>query len=173
MFPTSKPNLSMALWIILAALLLSACGGQNAAATVNKAPAGAADAATAIPPTAQPTATQAATSTEAAPQADAATATPPSSGATVSFKTDILPILQNNCVKCHGGEKTYENLKLNTYADLIAGSKDGAVLTAGDSANSILVDLINSGKMPKRSPKLSDADIQKITDWINAGALDN
>jgi hypothetical protein len=31
----------------------------------------------------------------------------------------------------------------------------------------------SSGKMPKRGPKLTAEQIQTISDWINAGALNN
>jgi hypothetical protein len=36
-----------------------------------------------------------------------------------------------------------------------------------------LVTLAASGKMPKRGPKLTPIQIQVLTDWVNAGALDN
>jgi mono/diheme cytochrome c family protein len=47
---------------------------------------------------------------------------------------------------------------------------------AGDAATSPLVKLLQatSGvKMPPVGDRLSDADIQLIIDWINAGPLDN
>jgi hypothetical protein len=55
----------------------------------------------------------------------------------------------------------------------MAGSNDGTVIAAGSSAESVLVDLAASGKMPKRGPKLTAEQIQIISDWINAGALNN
>jgi hypothetical protein len=33
--------------------------------------------------------------------------------------------------------------------------------------------MISTGAMPKRGPKLTPAQIQIITDWINAGAPNN
>ena len=39
--------------------------------------------------------------------------------------------------------------------------------------NSELVRQIVLGKMPRRAPKLLPDQIQAITDWVNAGALDN
>jgi hypothetical protein len=53
------------------------------------------------------------------------------------------------------------------------GSEDGPVLAAGDAGNSSLVKLIESGKMPKRGPKVTPEQLQLIQSWINAGALDN
>jgi hypothetical protein len=53
------------------------------------------------------------------------------------------------------------------------GSEKGAVITPGDAANSKLVTLTASGKMPKRGSNLTPEQLQQLTDWINAGALNN
>ena len=55
----------------------------------------------------------------------------------------------------------------------MAGSENGQVVTPGNAADSKLVDLIVSQKMPKRGPKLTPPQVQLITDWVNQGALDN
>jgi hypothetical protein len=91
----------------------------------------------------------------------------------ISFSADVLPILQNRCVKCHGGERTEEGLILTTYADVLAGSWNGSVIKPGDAEGSYLVEQIVSGDMPKRAPRLLPGEIRFITEWINAGALDN
>ncbi|HET9912087.1 MAG TPA: c-type cytochrome domain-containing protein, partial [Anaerolineales bacterium] len=93
-------------------------------------------------------------------------------GATVSFSADILPMFQSRCIGCHGGERTQEGLDLKTHASLMAGSNNGFVVTAGDSANSLLVELVAAQKMPKRGPKLTPPQVQLITDWVNQGAPD-
>jgi hypothetical protein len=62
---------------------------------------------------------------------------------------------------------------LNTYENLMAGSENGPVVVPGDSAGSLLVDMISSGEMPKRGDKLTADEIQTISDWINAGAPNN
>jgi len=92
---------------------------------------------------------------------------------TVSFAGDVSPILQRRCVKCHGGERTEEGLILRTYADAMAGSWNGPVIEPGSVEESFLVEQIVSGKMPKREPRLLPSEIQAISDWIDAGALDN
>jgi len=137
--------------------------------------------ATSAPPAAMPveptaTATSSSTPTVAAtptslPPTD--TPAPPPESAGVSFAGDVLPILQNRCVKCHGGEETEEGLVLKTYADVLAGSFNGPVIEPGSAADSLLVEMISSGKMPKRNPRLLPAEIEMISAWINAGALDN
>ncbi len=62
---------------------------------------------------------------------------------------------------------------LNTYANVMAGGEGGLVIQPGDAQESELYQKISAGLMPKGGPKLSDANIQTIMEWINAGALDN
>ena len=149
----------------LLAGLLSACGGQASSS-----------------PTSEPT--KAASSVQAAPAVtDAAVATQApvatqpagqsSQAATVSFTNDILPILQSRCVNCHGGNRTEKGLNITTYKDLMSGSENGPVVTPGNAADSLLVQMIVDQKMPKRGPKLTPAQLQLITDWVNQGAQNN
>jgi hypothetical protein len=101
-------------------------------------------------------------------------ATPTSKpAASVSFSRDVQPILDRVCVKCHGGEKTEEALVLKTYSDLMEGSDNGPVIAPGNSKDSLLIDLITQGKMPKKGPKLLPAEIRIITQWVDAGAPNN
>jgi len=93
--------------------------------------------------------------------------------ATVSFTNDVLPIFVTSCNKCHGVEQTKEGLDLRTYAGLLKGSFNGAVITPGNADDSFLVQQLIDGEMPKRGAKLASAQIQIIIDWINTGALNN
>jgi mono/diheme cytochrome c family protein len=150
---------------LLAVLVLSACGSQPTAAPAQSSA-----------PTAEAQPVQAATSvpTEALVNVPAATepvAQPPAS--TVSFAKDLQPMFQDSCVSCHGGEKTSRALDLKTYASLMAGSQNGAVIAPGDAAASKLVQAIQSGKMPKRGAKWTADQIQLLVDWVNAGAQNN
>jgi uncharacterized membrane protein len=111
-----------------------------------------------VAPTLQPVATLAATA---------------DSGKPVSFSKDILPILETACVSCHGGEKTSKGLDLKSYASLMTGSQNGAVILAGNATGSKLVSMVQSGKMPKRGTKLTAEEIQLLLDWVNAGATNN
>jgi mono/diheme cytochrome c family protein len=123
-------------------------------------------------PTAVPAATQVAptaTKAAAAPTATRAAA----QSAAVSFAKDVLPIFEQSCVKCHGGDQTKAGLALKTYAQLMKGSENGPVIKTGDAQNSFLVQQINNGKMPQRASKLPQAQIDTITAWVNAGAPNN
>jgi uncharacterized membrane protein len=120
---------------------------------------------TPAPATAVP-ATDTTTSATEAPAADA-----PVAG--VSFSNDVQPILAKSCNECHGGKQIKEGLDMHTYEGLMAGSFNGTVLVPGNSAESLLVDLVTKGKMPKRGAKLTAEQIQIIREWIDAGALNN
>ncbi|MBW7881311.1 MAG: c-type cytochrome [Caldilineaceae bacterium] len=93
--------------------------------------------------------------------------------ANVSFQNHVLPIFEQHCAECHGDEKAEEGLKLIRYNTALAGSQYGPVIVPGDPDNSYLVEMIVSGKMPKRGDPLSPAEIEIITAWIAAGAPDN
>jgi hypothetical protein len=62
---------------------------------------------------------------------------------------------------------------MTTYEGLIAGSNNGAVIVPGNSAESLLIQLVTEGKMPKRGDKLTPEQVQLINDWVSAGALNN
>jgi hypothetical protein len=91
----------------------------------------------------------------------------------ISFSTDLLPLLQNRCKNCHGGNKTEEGLVLLSYSEVMAGSENGPVVIPGDAANSMLAEMLLENEMPKRGPKLTPVQVQLFVDWINQGALDN
>jgi len=84
-----------------------------------------------------------------------------------------LPIIQSRCIGCHGRDRIEEGLDMNTHASLMAGSDNGPVIVPGDAANSLLVEMVATQKMPKRGPKLTPPQVQLITDWVSQGALDN
>lgn len=123
-------------------------------------------------PTEAPVATTAPTSAPAATEAPATA--PAASGDAASFSRDVMPIFEKSCIRCHGGENGEEgDLDLRKHADVMKGGKDGVVVVPADSANSMLFQLIDNGKMPRRAAKLPQEQIDLIARWIDEGALDN
>ena len=161
----------IALFVLIVGLL-AACGAapiEPPAAPSTDTAAPATEAPTDVPPV-----TDTAVATEPPAATDPAAATqPPVQGATVSFASDILPIIESRCIGCHGGDRTEEGLDLKTHASILAGSDNGPVVIPGDAVNSLLVEMVATQKMPKRGPKLTPPQVQLITDWVNQGALDN
>ena len=69
---------------------------------------------------------------------------PPASDATgVTFEKDIAPIFKASCVRCHGAERPRAQLRLDTLEGTLKGTKDGPILTAGNSADSLLVKAVS------------------------------
>ena len=160
--------------------LLAACApatpAQPTQAPAAVAPTAAPAATNAPAPTQAPAATSApaATQAPAATDAPAATQAPAAAPAAVSYANDVQPIFDQNCVKCHGGsDGTKGGLSLKNYGDLMNGGQDGQVIAPGDAANSMLVQAIAAGKMPKRAAKLPQAQIDTIAAWVTAGAQNN
>jgi uncharacterized membrane protein len=81
------------------------------------------------------------------------------SGSTVSYATQIAPLLKANCTSCHGGSNPQSGIDLSTYAN---ASKNANV------ANSA----IQSGIMPPGG-SLSTANKQLFQAWVNAGKPNN
>lgn len=102
-------------------------------------------------------------------------APPPTESAStaISYASDVYPILEAKCVKCHGVERVKEGLNMLTYEQLMAGSFNGPVIVPGNADESLLAQLIAEGEMPDRGPKVTEAELQVIKNWINAGALNN
>ncbi|MCS1407485.1 MAG: hypothetical protein M2R45_00643 [Verrucomicrobia subdivision 3 bacterium] len=91
------------------------------------------------------------------------------------FKTHILPILQNNCVKCHGEEKQKDDLRLDTLEYVMKGSEHGPVVVAEDLISSTLFQRItlpadDDDIMPPKDGPLKKNEIALIKNWIANGA---
>lgn len=94
-------------------------------------------------------------------------------GETVSFSLDILPILQQDCILCHGGAG---GLDLESYEGLITGGNSGLVVIPGNADGSLLprrLDGTVPPTMPLDAPALTSPEIERIRQWIREGALDN
>src|SRR3712207_6726841 len=58
------------------------------------------------------------------------------------FETSVRPILQANCTKCPGGEKTKAGLKLTSREAVLAGGDTGPAAAPGKPAESLLIEAI-------------------------------
>ncbi len=96
----------------------------------------------------------------------------------VSYATDIDPIFQASCVRCHGGEddgqpRLEASLNLTTYEGVMAGSEFGSVVEPGDPDASILLEMVAVGDMPEEGDPLTPEQIEAIRTWIAEGAQNN
>ena len=49
------------------------------------------------------------------------------------FARDVLPIIEDNCLRCHSAASQKGGLILDTHEDIMIGGENGTVLVAGDS----------------------------------------
>src|SRR5690606_29036388 len=50
------------------------------------------------------------------------------------------------------------------------GSASGVVVMAGDAAGSRIIELVESGDMPRGGGEVTKAELAKLKDWISGGA---
>ena len=86
------------------------------------------------------------------------------------FERDVKPIFQANCFSCHGGTAMI-GLDLRTAASILQGSHQGPVVVPGLPQKSLLYQKVASRAMPPPAfaLKLTDAEIETIRKWIEAG----
>ncbi|MDX1927025.1 MAG: c-type cytochrome domain-containing protein, partial [Pirellulaceae bacterium] len=64
--------------------------------------------------------------------------------ADVSFNTDVLPILKEHCIDCHGPDVQESKLRLDSIVGALRGGDSGEpVITPGDSVRSHLIERIS------------------------------
>lgn len=90
------------------------------------------------------------------------------------FHNEVLPILREQCFRCHG-EKDKGGLKLNTReAALRAGDSEIAAVIPGNPAASELMKRIRSDDedlvMPPTGKRLTKDQITRLESWIREGA---
>ena len=93
----------------------------------------------------------------------------------VDFSTQIKPILNNNCITCHGGVKKNAGFSLLFEEEAFAKTESGkAAIVPGDAAGSELIQRLHEDnpelRMPYEKPRLSDQEIDLLTRWIDQGA---
>ena len=92
------------------------------------------------------------------------------------YQQQINPILDANCVSCHGESKMKGGLRVDSYDLLMKGGKDGLVIVAGQPERSLLVQRVTLPEghklfMPAEGkPPLKPEQIALIRAWILQGA---
>jgi len=93
----------------------------------------------------------------------------------VDFNTEIRPILNENCVACHGGVKTSAELNLQ-FRDLalLGGESGEPAIVPGNAGASTVMRMISHAdpayRMPKDEAALPEEHIDLIRRWIDQGA---
>lgn len=101
--------------------------------------------------------------------------TPPQA-ARISFRDDVLPILDARCVECHGAEKVKGGLRMDSATALFEGDPEWWSVQPGRPEDSVLLERIelpadDPDAMPPSGDRLTAAQIEVIRTWIADGAV--
>jgi mono/diheme cytochrome c family protein len=98
----------------------------------------------------------------------------------VSYASDIKPIFDHSCVKCHGEQKPKAKLRLDSLESALKGGENGKVVIPGKSTESVVMaNIAHLGDpddfMPPPKNKAGIAPLTKeemglIRAWIDQGA---
>jgi hypothetical protein len=99
----------------------------------------------------------------------------PPAAASFDFAKDIVPILEQGCVKCHGPEKQKGALRLDSREAMLKGGDNGPAITEHKSAESHLIHNVarldeDTAMPPKKENALTSEQVGKLRAWIDAGA---
>ena len=93
----------------------------------------------------------------------------------VSFSNDIQPILNQNCVQCHGGVRQKNGVSFIFREEALGTGKSGRrTIVPGHPDESELIRRVTSSdpdaRMPYHSPPLAPQQIKLLRQWIKEGA---
>lgn len=87
----------------------------------------------------------------------------------VSFKDTIAPMLVDSCGSCHINNRR-GNFSVASYQELMRGINGNVVLFPGGSKGSRIVEVIETGDMPRGGRNVSDEQLDELRLWIDQGA---
>ncbi len=90
----------------------------------------------------------------------------------VDFESQVLPILRDHCVDCHGPKVQESKLRLDSMAGALRSGDSGeATIQPGDSARSHLIERVTSTNLLQRMPPdaepVSEEQIALLRRWID------
>ncbi|MFM2094928.1 MAG: hypothetical protein RIS70_2052 [Planctomycetota bacterium] len=89
------------------------------------------------------------------------------------FEKSVRPLLADRCFKCHGPEKQWNGLRLDSRTALLRGGDSGPAVVPGNPDDSPLLQMVTHSDPELRMPpkeKLTDRQIADLTQWIRNGA---
>lgn len=91
----------------------------------------------------------------------------------VDFVRDIQPIFEASCLQCHGRGKAKGSFSIETRADFLLGGDRGEPIVPGDSAHSLVVEMISGlspdDVMPEKGKRLTADQVALFRAWIDQG----
>jgi len=102
---------------------------------------------------------------------------PPPAAKKIDFLRDIKPILEENCLRCHGPERPKSNFRLTNRASALKGGDNGVDILPGKSAKSPLIRYVArldpEIQMPPegKGAPLTSNQVSLLRAWIDQGFL--
>ncbi len=88
-----------------------------------------------------------------------------------SFESQVQPVLNAKCVRCHGDTKQTAGLSVASGAALFRGGESGPVVSPGRPDESSLFEMVRDGHMPpKGNDPLTATELETLRRWIAEGA---
>ena len=93
----------------------------------------------------------------------------------IDFATEIQPIFDRSCIKCHGNKRPKSEYQMTSREATMRGGEVGVAVYPGESGRSPLVHyiagLVEDMEMPPegKAPALSRAEIALVRGWIDQG----
>lgn len=96
-------------------------------------------------------------------------------GERIDFLTDVVPIFDAHCVKCHGPNKQTMDVRLDLRTAILRGGGSGEIIQVGHSGASRLIEVVTEEdpdlRMPPEGQPLGLEEIAVLRGWIDQGAL--
>lgn len=87
----------------------------------------------------------------------------------ISFTRQVAPMLVGKCGNCHVTAAKGQ-FSMATFTSLMRGSKSGAVVLPGKGNGSRIVEVIESGDMPRGGGSVAKEELAMLSKWIDQGA---
>jgi mono/diheme cytochrome c family protein len=94
---------------------------------------------------------------------------PPNPNGKTSFVKQVAPLLIKKCGRCHVSNAR-GMMSMANFDALMKGTPDGVVIMAKDAGGSRIIEVIESGDMPRGGLKIEPAELAMLKKWINEGA---
>jgi len=93
----------------------------------------------------------------------------------ISFRSQVAPVLIENCVACHGAKKAEGGYRIDTFEYLMKSGDSGAATVTAEKLDASelyrrLVTADHSERMPADSEPLAPAHVELVKNWISSGA---
>ena len=94
----------------------------------------------------------------------------------INFDTDVKPIFDQHCLRCHGPARPKGGFQLDDYAAFLRAGHNGPVVTLGNSTNSTLIHRVarldpDSAMPPEgEGEPLAAEQVAVLRAWVDQGA---